>query len=122
MLYTGIIAALSSLDLGIKWLIERENRKTFPNLCRIQRKNPALPEPQRRISLRLSGTAWRTCADAPAGGYFRSGRFSDRDSSSERQKSTEAGHCIILGVPSATFMTAWCGVMWWITSAFSVEN
>ena len=24
MLYTGIIAALSSLDLGIKWLIEQE--------------------------------------------------------------------------------------------------
>ncbi len=38
MLYTGIIAALSSLDLGIKWLIEREKPETFPNLCRIQRK------------------------------------------------------------------------------------
>ena len=30
MLYTGIIAALSSLDLGIKWLIEREKPEDFP--------------------------------------------------------------------------------------------
>ena len=30
MLYTGIIAALSSLDLGIKWLIEQEKPEEFP--------------------------------------------------------------------------------------------
>lgn len=30
MLYTGIIALLSSLDLGIKWLIDREKPETFP--------------------------------------------------------------------------------------------
>ncbi len=30
MLYTGIIAALSSLDLGIKWLIDREKPENFP--------------------------------------------------------------------------------------------
>lgn len=30
MFYTGIIAALSSLDLGIKWLIEREKPEDFP--------------------------------------------------------------------------------------------
>lgn len=30
MLYTGIITALSALDLGIKWLIEREKPEDFP--------------------------------------------------------------------------------------------
>lgn len=30
MIYTGIIAALSSLDLGIKWLIDREKPEDFP--------------------------------------------------------------------------------------------
>ena len=30
MLYTGIIAALSSLDLGIKWLIDRKKPEDFP--------------------------------------------------------------------------------------------
>ena len=30
MIYTAIIAALSSLDLGIKWLIEREKPEDFP--------------------------------------------------------------------------------------------
>ena len=33
MLYTGIIAALSSLDLGIKWLIDREKPENF-GCCR----------------------------------------------------------------------------------------
>lgn len=30
MLYTGIIAALSSLDLGLKWLIEQGKPEDFP--------------------------------------------------------------------------------------------
>lgn len=30
MIYTAIIAALSSLDLGIKWLIEKEKPEDFP--------------------------------------------------------------------------------------------
>ena len=34
MIYTGIIAALSSLDLGIKWLIEREKPEDFPKPLR----------------------------------------------------------------------------------------
>ena len=34
MIYTGIIAALSSLDLGIKCLIEREKPEDFPKPLR----------------------------------------------------------------------------------------
>ena len=48
--YTGIIAALSSLDLGIKWLIDREKPRISRSRCRIQRENPAVPESQRRFS------------------------------------------------------------------------
>lgn len=65
MLYTGIIAALSSLDLGIKWLIDPGKTGEFPEAAAAyKRKNPAVPESQRRFSLRLSGAACRACADA----------------------------------------------------------
>ena len=52
MLYTGIIAALSSLDLGIKWLIEREKPEDFPK-----------PLPHTKEKILLTGT---TTQDFPS--------------------------------------------------------
>ena len=49
MLYTGIIAALSSLDLGIKWLIEQEKPEEFPKPLPHAKEKPAVPESQRRF-------------------------------------------------------------------------
>lgn len=123
MLYTGIIAALSSLDLGIKWLIEREKPEDFPK---------PLPHTKEKILLYRNhnagfpfgfleqhGELVRMLPLAVISGLagFLTAILPQKD-----KKVQKLGIAIILGVPSATFMTAWCGVMWWITSAFSVEN
>ena len=123
MLYTGIIAALSSLDLGIKWLIEREKPEDFPK---------PLPHTKEKILLYRNHNA-----GFPFGFLEQHGElvrmlplavisglagFLTAIILRKTKKYRSWALPSFWGVPSATFMTAWCGVMWWITSAFSVEN
>lgn len=94
MLYTGIIAALSSLDLGIKWLIEQEKPEEFPK---------PLPHAKGKILLYRNHNAGfpfgfleqhaKLVRMLPAGGDLRTGRFSGCDPSAERKNRTEIRHC-----------------------------
>ncbi|MFR5731014.1 MAG: hypothetical protein ACLUD2_02730 [Clostridium sp.] len=107
MLYTGIIAALSSLDLGIKWLIEQEKPEELPK---------PLPHAKGKILLYRNHNAGfpfgfleqhgRACADAAAGGDLRTGRFSGCDPSAERKTYRNSALLSFLAALSAIFMTA----------------